>query len=126
VTMVAKSGPADVGRERLVRRLRLLCDEWLPDKAEDEEWPVRFGHCFRRLAYDNACGDVWYGCVDGDSFVNDATVPQLEEAVEKAVRMYRCGPEYAEELQEKSLLWRGELEPQNASVVDPEKVIGHE
>jgi len=116
--------PSDrgVSREYIIERLGEFCDEKLPEKASEGGWPVRFDHCFRRLAYDAACGNEWYGCVDGDSFTQDAADEQLKRALTQAVRLYHDGPGYAWFLQEKSLLWRGEIQPGECEHVNPEEV----
>jgi hypothetical protein len=110
-------------RDYVVDELSRVCDEELPDQAKTGGWPVRFDHCFRRLAYDAACGGEWYDHVDGDSFVDDADKGQLSRALTQAVRMLYDGPEYAWFLQEKSLLWRGEIEPEECEHIDPEEVL---
>ena len=48
------SESGDARRELYVSLLSRLCDEELPEKAQatGSAWPVRSGHCFRRLAYD--------------------------------------------------------------------------
>ena len=111
-------------RDVVVDHIADVCDEELPDQAKTGDWPVQHDHCFRRLAYDAACGDEWYDHVDGDSFVDDADTEQLRLALRHAARMLFQGEEYAWQLQECSLLWRGEMEPEDAEHVYPEEVLG--
>jgi hypothetical protein len=119
-------GAVDDGSERdrsdIVDDIARHCDEKLPEAAKGEDWPVYLDHCFRRLAYDNACGTVWYDAVDGESFVESADRAQLQWAANEAIRMWYDGPKYARILQEKSLLWRGEIEPDECEHINPEEV----
>lgn len=113
----------DSNRDRLVDNLGRICDDELPDMAQTGDWPVRFDHCFRRLVYDAACDDEWYDHVDGDSFVDDAETEQLVRALEHAARLLYDKESYAWQLQEMSLLWRGEMDADEAEHVDPEVVL---
>lgn len=49
-----------------VDRIERLADEVLPAVAawREGEYPVVFDHCFRRIAYDTACGMKWTEAVD--------------------------------------------------------------
>jgi len=107
-------------RDKIIECIERRCDGRLPTLAKDGDWPVQLDHCFRRLAYDNACGTVWYDAVDGESFVQAADKAQLQKAASIAARMIHDGPDYARILQEKSLLWRGEIEPEECKYIDPE------
>ena len=108
----------DGGREAVVEELAEVCDEKLPRMAASGQWPVTFGHCFRRLAYDAACRGQWYDHVDGESFVEDASDDQLGDALYHAVAMMYKGHEYAWELQEKSMVWRGEMEAEECEYAE--------
>lgn len=110
-------------REMVVKHINEICDEELPDMAKQGGWPVRFDHCFRRLVYDAACEDEWYDHVDGDSFIDDATKGQLTRALDHAARLLYDGADYAWQLQEQSMLWRGEMEPEECEHIDPEVVL---
>lgn len=131
MTDVGQSGLGDWGaiddgseqeRETIIENIERRCDERLPTLAEDGDWPVTEDHCFRRIAYDNACGGVWYDHVDGESFIRSADKAQLQQAAAEAARMIHDGHIYAHILQEKSLLWRGEIEPGECQYIDPEEV----
>lgn len=110
-------------RDVVVMELGKACDDALPVLSREGGWPVRYDHCFRRLVYDAACGGYWKDHVDGDTFIHDADKDQLVDALKHAARLLHEGSEYAWELQEKSLLWRGEMEPEEAEHVDPEVVL---
>ena len=113
----------DSNREATANHIAVLCEDSLPRQAERGGWPVRFGHCFRRLAYDAACGGHWKDEVDGDTFVESASSTQMADALKEAARMLYYGQEYAWKLQEKSLLWRGEMKPSETEHVDAEEVL---
>ena len=106
-----------------VSLLSRLCDDVLPDQAQDsgEPWPVRFDHCFRRLAYDAACGREWTDAVDRP-FTENAPYACLKRATDHAIQMRQRGRPYAERLQEKSLVWRGEMDPEEAETAGPETI----
>jgi len=114
-------GSGDPRRERYVSRLTRFCDDVLPEQAQssDGAWPVWFDHCFRRLVYDAACGREWTDVIDRP-FIDNAPFARLQRATCYAVRMHHDGPAYAERLQEKSLLWRGKMAPEEATVIDPD------
>ena len=84
-----------------------LTREALPARASEEPgWPVRFDHCFMRIALDNAVGGRWTDTVPKPAYKN-LTPEQLERAVGAAERMLDGGPEVARELNARSLRWRG-------------------
>lgn len=113
----------DSNREATAEHISVLCEDSLPRQAERGGWPVRFGHCFRRLAYDSACGGDWRDEVEGGTFVKDASSELMAEALKEAARMLYYGDGYAWKLQEKSLLWRGEMLPDEAEHVDAGDVL---
>lgn len=105
-------------RDVVVEHISGVCDDKLPRQAKTGDWPVRFDHCFRRLAYDAACEGKWRDHVDGDTFIDDADKDQLRKALRHAVRMMYEGEEYAWKLQEYSLIWRGEMSIDEADYVE--------
>jgi len=113
----------DSNREATAKHIAVICEDSLPRQAESGGWPVRFGHCFRRLAYDEACDGDWRDEVRGDTFVESATSNQLGDALQEAARMLYYGKEYAWKLQEKSLLRRGEMKSDETEHVDAEEVL---
>ena len=93
-------------RESLAEDINQLFEQDLPEKAKKEgSYPVVYGHCFRRLAYDNACEGHWKDKVP-PPFIKNAPIQML-------VRVLKCGNHmflssvYAHKLQDKSLRFRG-------------------
>lgn len=114
-------------RQRRLDRLAELADEELPAVAQDsdEKWPVHLDHCFRRLAYDCAVDTEWTDKYERP-FTDHATTADIGRAVSVLCRLKADGPEYAWFCQEKSLLYRGKLDPDDAEHIDPEWVREHE
>ena len=83
-----------------------LADEVLPAlaRADSEDYPVRFDHCFRRIAYDYAVGQKWDEVIESP-FYKNASGAQLRRAVQALETMIRQ-PEKADELNEQSLSYR--------------------
>lgn len=96
----------DLTDAELRRRLGRLCDDVLPALATVEDYPVRFDHCFRRLAYDTAVGAEWTDVIDRP-FVENASSEQLATAYRVAAWLVRAGPPAADACQESSLAHRG-------------------
>ena len=79
----------------------------LPARAASEPgWPVRFDHCFMRIALDHAVGRRWTDVVERPAYKN-LTDDQLLRAVAAAERMLAEGPETARALNRASLAARG-------------------
>ena len=92
---------------RLLRARYLeLTRETLPARARADGWPLRFDHCFQRVALDNAVGDRWYDAVPGRPAIDHLTDAQLAAAVAVAERIAREGVPLLEELDANSLRWR--------------------
>lgn len=84
-------------------------NEELPEKAQSSDgWPIHLDHCFGRVVLDNLFEDEWYGHVDDRPAYENLTRDELQEAIEIADRMLEQGRPVVEELNEKSLRWRGE------------------
>jgi len=96
-------------------KLKEMCFTVLPKKAKAEGWPIVFDHCIARVCYDVGCGGVWYDEVDGKPFYSEATDRQLGNAVGVALRMDMDGREYVARKNEQSLLYRGEIEPEQCN-----------
>jgi hypothetical protein len=62
------------------RRLKVLAEEVLPEKAASGNYPVRFDHCFKRIAYDVAVGGQWDTDVT-PPFYQNAPLTQVRRAV---------------------------------------------
>ncbi|MFB6271848.1 MAG: GCN5-related N-acetyltransferase [Salinibacter sp.] len=87
-----------------VRRLKTLAEEVLPEKAASGDYPVRFDHCFKRIAYDVAVGTQWDTEV-APPFYQHATPDQLRRAI--AVLWEMIGdPDRAATYNQQSLRYR--------------------
>lgn len=96
----------------LRQRYLVLTEEKLPKKAKEEDWEIRFDHCFQRVILDNIFQDEWYGYLDNRSDIpayKQMSIKQLKEAI-KLGRKMLDSEEYMEELNQKSLNWRGKEE----------------
>lgn len=92
-------------RKGLLEDLRRLSEEALPRLArETGQYPVRFDHCFKRIAYDYAAGEKWDQAVDRP-FYKNASIEQLQTALEALERMEE-DPGAAEVLNDQSLSYR--------------------
>lgn len=94
---------------RSVDRIAYYCDDVLPALAADdpEAWPVRWDHCFRRIAYDAAVGSKWDRVVDRP-FVDHATDDQRRGAALASARMVIGGAAVCDRLNDRSLNYRDE------------------
>jgi hypothetical protein len=100
------SGPDH--REILEARWRQLTNESLPNAAAQANWPIRLNHCFQRVLLDHACGDVWYGHIDGRPayrFASDVILRTAMEAGEACL----AGEKDIAQLNRESLAFRGKL-----------------
>jgi hypothetical protein len=88
--------------ERLTKRV-------LPQRAAREKWPIRFDHCFQRVALDHAFGGCWYEHLDRKkgAAIKQIHTPALAKAVAAARRMEAEGVGAVRPMDERSLLWRG-------------------
>ena len=80
----------------------------LVERAAHEHWPVRADHCFLRIAYDNAVGAKWDTLVAKPAWSN-LTLKALEAAIATLVRIGAEGRPALDELNSRSLGWRGKL-----------------
>ena len=81
----------------------------LPKLASTHKWPIRWDHCFQRVALDAAFGGCWYDHLDrkkGPAIKQIATA-DLSRAVAAARRMEEQGEVAVVELDDASLRWRG-------------------
>lgn len=86
-----------------------ITGEVLPQLARENNWVIRFDHCFQRVVLDNVFGEIWYNCLDKDS--SKPAYKQIERdnlisAVKISREMVREGGQRVEELNEKSLQHR--------------------
>jgi len=80
-----------LNRQSLTDEIAWLADERLPARAAaTESYPVRFDHCFRRIAYDTATGQEWDEAASRP-FYRNATRPQLLRAA-RALRVMAASP----------------------------------
>lgn len=95
-------------------RLKEVLFDELPPIAQERGWPVVYDHCLARVAYDCACGGVWYDEVGAKPFYSEATERQLQNALGIALRMEPDGMPYVARRNEQSLYYRGEIELDDA------------
>ena len=72
-------------------------------------WPIRFDHCFQRVALDAAFSDCWYNHIDRKKgpAVRQIDTTNLQRAVAAARRMEEEGACAVREMDEASLRFRG-------------------
>ncbi|WP_158666547.1 GCN5-related N-acetyltransferase [Salinibacter altiplanensis] len=87
-----------------VRTMERLAEEVLPAKAASGNYPVRFDHCFKRIAYDMAVGAKWDAEV-ARPFYEHASREQVRRAVDVLRKMAR-DPARAAEYNRRSLRYR--------------------
>lgn len=92
-------------RDELVRRLERLCDEILPRLAAGGDYPVVNDHCFRRIAYDVACGCEWTDEIDRP-FIEHAPLLKLARAYRVAAWCVREGVPAVHACNDASLAYR--------------------
>ena len=87
-----------------VRTMKHLAEEVLPAKAASGDYPVRFDHCFKRIAYDVAVGAKWDTEV-ASPFYEHASREQIRRAVD-VLRQMAEDPGRAAEYNRRSLRCR--------------------
>lgn len=94
-------------RASLVRKIRRLAEQTLPARArQDPRYPVRFDHCFKRIAFDRAVGARWDTVVERP-FYRHASIQQLRQAA-RALQHMADRPRRAIALNRESLRYRDE------------------
>ena len=86
--------------------------EVLPQLARENNWVIRFDHCFQRVVLDNVFDDVWYNHLDksgSEPAYRQLNRDQLVSALNLCRDMEKAGGEKVEELNRKSLKFRGKL-----------------
>ncbi|EGQ43548.1 MAG: hypothetical protein J07AB43_15390 [Candidatus Nanosalina sp. J07AB43] len=86
--------------------------EVLPQLAAENSWVIRFDHCFQRVVLDNVFDDVWYNHLDKSSSkpaYKQLSHDQLVSALNLCREMEKMGSKKVEELNRKSLKFRGKL-----------------
>ena len=73
-----------------------------------ERWPIRFDHCFMRIALDHTFGGSWYEHLNRrQRAYKQLDEAQLTAAIDHAEAMLRGGQAVVEEMNHRSLAWRG-------------------
>lgn len=87
-----------------------LVHQRLPAAAREAgDWPITEDHCFARVVLDATFRDEWYDHVDGRPAYEHLPRADLDRAIAVAERMLAAGRPLVEELNARSLRWRGEL-----------------
>ncbi len=85
-----------------------LTERVLPQIAKEQQWPVRFDHCFKRICLDNAFGGVWHHYIKRPAERN-LHEPELTQAISIAEQLISSGFPALHRLNRNSLRWRGKL-----------------
>jgi hypothetical protein len=93
-----------MNRQKLNDDIEHLAKKVLPKRAKQENYPVRFDHCFLRIAYDATVGGKWDESIDRP-FKHNASTDQLETAKRRLEQMVE-DPNLCHRLNEKSLKYR--------------------
>ena len=100
------SNGAGMMREQMVGRWKELTERVLPERAQEERWPLRMDHCFKRVCLDWAYEGIWY-----DFCAKPAERHMSDEALGRAVgcaeEIVLGGVEVLRERNAASLHWRG-------------------
>ncbi|MEO1076868.1 MAG: hypothetical protein AAFX41_13045 [Bacteroidota bacterium] len=96
-------------RTDLEARYLALMRDVLPAQARAEGWPIRYDHCFMRVALDHVFGDAWYAHVERRPAYQHLTDHQLAEAVRHAEAMRDGGKTTVAAMNRQSLRWRGKV-----------------
>jgi hypothetical protein len=91
---------------KAVARFKELTEHALPTRAQEEHWPVRFDHCFKRICLDWTFGDVWYRHLARPA-ERHLRGDQLQRAVMCAEALLDGGLPVLRERDAASLRWRG-------------------
>jgi hypothetical protein len=103
-TRLFSSSDEAASRSEDVRTMEVLAEEVLPEKATSGDYPVRFDHCFKRIAYDVAVGAKWDTEVPRP-FYEHASSEQLRRAV-RVLREMAADPDQAAAYNRQSLRHR--------------------
>jgi hypothetical protein len=107
-TRLFSSSDEAASRPEDVRTMEALAEEVLPEKAASGDYPVRFDHCFKRIAYDAAVGTKWDTEVT-PPFCEHATAEQIRRAV-AVLREMAADPDQAAAYNQQSLRYRDACE----------------
>ena len=77
-------------------------------RSGERDWPVREEHCFQRIILDTICGGVWNKYLDRAAYKH-LTNDQAQRAVDLCQDIIE-GRLDLQQLNQQSLIWRGELQ----------------
>lgn len=101
------TGAPAADRAAFVSEWERLTVRSLPELAKTHKWPIRFDHCFQRVALDSAFGGCWYDHLRKKGpAIKQIGAADLGRAVAAARRMEEEGIAAVREMDEASLLWR--------------------
>ena len=106
------SGYADSSTEELRELYLNATAEVLPQLARENNWVIRLDHCFQRVVLDNIFDDVWYNHLEksgSEPAYRQLSRDQLVSALNLCREMEKTGGKKVEELNRKSLKFRGKL-----------------
>ena len=86
--------------------------EVLPQLARENNWVIRSDHCFQRVVLDNVFDDVWYNHLEksgSEPAYRQLSRDRLVSALDLCREMEKAGGEKVEELNRKSLKFRGKV-----------------
>ncbi|MEM8558284.1 MAG: hypothetical protein AAGG50_10725 [Bacteroidota bacterium] len=96
-----------MSRADLEARYLHLMREVLPERARAEGWPIRYDHCFMRVALDHVFEDAWYDHVERRPAYRHLSEEHLAAAVRHAEAMRDGGIPVVRAMNRQSLRWRG-------------------
>ena len=113
----AASSSASAQHAELTAEYLKLTKEELPRLAAAGQFPIRFDHCFQRVALDYAFQGCWYAHLDRKKgpAIKQIGTEALSHAVAACRRMAAEGIEAVRELDAASLRWRNK-QPKRAKV----------
>merc|ERR1740130_665640 len=106
----ASLSPRKGSRQALSEEYMQLTKVELPRLAASVKgFPIRFDHCFQRVALDHAFSGCWYDHLDRKKgpAIKQISTPALTRAVAVCHRMVSEGPGTVRQFDAMSLRWRG-------------------
>ncbi len=89
-----------------MQRFKQLTERDLPALANQQRWPIRFDHCFKRICLDYAFEDVWYNHLPRPA-ERHLTGPPLQRAIQCAEDLLTQGKDLLLIHNTASLRYRG-------------------
>lgn len=103
-----EAGGSAIGREEQIHRLKDLTEAVLPALAKERRWPIRLDHCFKRICFDHAFGDVWYNHLQRPA-ERHLEGEALQRALTCAEELAAGDDDLLRQRNRDSLRWRGKL-----------------